>query len=84
MNTELHNLDSLSDDALAVALELRRLGIGLMLDRRPRRTELFFLPPRHLQGGKFPAGLLNRVRPHVAELVTFIESQPRAAAGGAK
>ncbi len=81
---DIHNLDSLSDGALTVALELRRLKIGLMVDRGRNCTELFFLPPDDLQGVDFPAGLMDRVRPHVAELAAFIESQPRAIAEGAK
>lgn len=55
-----------------------------MVDRGRNCTELFFLPPDDLQGVDFPAGLMDRVRPHVAELAAFIESQPRAIAEGAK
>lgn len=66
MKHPLENLDGLSDGALPVALELRRLGVGVMADR----GELFIF-----RTDRLPAGFVARLRPHEAEIARFIERQ---------
>lgn len=62
-------LDTLTPDCLAVAIELRRLKVGLIADGK----RLHFYPQRRVNGT-----LQRKLQQHAKELIAFINSNAEA------